>query len=160
MNTQAGSRSNHPARRRLTHLVACALLLLAAHFVRTLSAPGPEAAEGAPQDTAALVARGEYLANEVAMCVQCHSPRDQRGQLVETEKFRGGAVPVRSPYGGEDWAFSAPSLRGLVGLTDEQALALLMTGTATGRPAPKGPMPPFRLSRADADAIVAYLRTR
>jgi len=135
----------------------CALLVVffSAGAVRTSSAPGPSA-----QEAAALVARGEYLANSVAMCVQCHSPRDAQGNLIESEKFRGGAVPVQSPYPGEPWAFSAPSLRGLVGLTDEQVVSLLTTGAATGRPAPKRPMPPFRLSQADAEAIVAYLRTR
>lgn len=139
---------------------ACALGLVVIGSLATWPAPGPAAAERPWRDTATLVARGQYLVNEVAMCVQCHSPRDQQGNLIEADRLRGGAIPVRSPFPGEAWALSAPSLRGLVGFTDEQALALLMTGKAPGRPAPKRPMPPYRLNRADAEAIVAYLRTR
>jgi len=162
MNRTAPFRSSHPEGRRRPALITCALLLvaLALGSVRTRSAAGPPPAAGAPQEAAALVARGEYLATSVAMCVQCHSPRDAQGNLIEAEKFRGGAIPLQSPYPGEAWAFNAPSLRGLVGLTDEQVVALLTTGKAAGRPAPKRPMPPFRLSQADAEAIVAFLRTR
>jgi hypothetical protein len=29
-----------------------------------------------------------------------------------------------------------------------------------GRQAPRPPMPPFRMAKADAEAIVAYLRSR
>ena len=28
------------------------------------------------------VARGQYIVNHVAMCVQCHSPRDEAGRLT------------------------------------------------------------------------------
>ncbi len=162
MNRTAHDHSSHPDSRRRPAVVTCALLLLVLSLgsVRTWSAPGPRPAERAPQDTAARVARGEYLATSVALCIQCHSPRDAKGNLIETETFRGGAIPVQSPYPGDVWAFSAPSLRGLVGLTDAQVVELLTEGKATGRPAPKRPMPPFRLSQADAEAIVAYLRTR
>jgi len=162
MTRTAHLRSSHPGGRRRPALITGALLLVVVSLgsARTWSATGPLPAERRPQDAAALVARGEYLATSVALCVQCHSPRDARGNLIEADKFRGGAIPLQSPYPGEAWAFSAPSLRGLVGLTDAQVVALLTTGKATGRPAPKRPMPPFRLNRADAEAIVAFLRTQ
>jgi mono/diheme cytochrome c family protein len=105
-------------------------------------------------------ARGEYLANRVAMCVQCHSGRDVQGNLLESEKFKGGAIPVKTPYLSKEWAVRAPALAGLPGFTDAQVIALLTEGKAADRPAPRAPMPPFRLSRPDAEAIVAYLRTR
>jgi mono/diheme cytochrome c family protein len=110
-------------------------------------------------DRAALVARGEYLANSVAMCVQCHSPRDQQHQILEDQKFRGAAIPVRSPFENEEWAYRAPNIGGLPGFTDGQVESLLTTGAMPGRVAPKRPMPPFRMSPEDAEAIVAYLRT-
>jgi len=40
-------------------------------------------------------------------------------------------------------------------------ISLLTTGQMRpDRPMPKGPMPPFRMQRADAEAVVAYLRSR
>ena len=118
----------------------------------------------APQATtqsgvAAVVARGEYLANRVAMCVQCHSPRDASGALRMSEKFRGGAIPFKSPWPDSEWAYHAPSLAGLPGFTDEQIVALLSSGRATGRATPRSPMPAFRMSQDDAAAIAAYLRS-
>ena len=113
----------------------------------------------APSGAPAVVARGEYLANRVAMCVQCHSPRDASGAIRMSERFRGGAIPFKSPWPDSEWAYHAPSLAGLPGFTDEQIVALLSQGRATGRPAPRSPMPPFRMSPEDAAAIAAYLRS-
>ncbi len=93
------------------------------------------------------------------MCVQCHTPRDEKGDLLAGREFAGAPIPVRSPFPGRDWATQAPNLRGLTGLSDEQVVHLLCDGIAhTGGP-PMPPMPPFRMSREDAEAIVAYLRT-
>ena len=36
--------------------------------------------------------RGRYIAHDVAMCVQCHTPRDASGALIEGQEFMGGAV--------------------------------------------------------------------
>ena len=104
-----------------------------------------------------LVARGEYLATKVAMCVQCHSPRDEKGEILESRRFTGGAIPFRTPYA-DEWAPAAPSLRSLGGFTDEQVVMLLTEGRAGDRPAPRRPMPPFRMSQDDARAIIAFLR--
>lgn len=110
---------------------------------------------------AALVARGDYLTHSVAMCVQCHSPRDTEGNVIETQQFHGGAIPFKTPYPNRPFAYQAPSLAGLPGFTDEQVISLLMTGSmGGGRPMPRAPMPPFRMNHDDAAAIVAYLRTR
>jgi len=118
----------------------------------------PTPTSEAAQQTAA-VERGRYLTREVAMCVQCHTPRDSRGNLIESRAFAGAPIPFTSPWPDREWAFSAPAIGGLPGFTDEQIVALLTTGRATGREPPKPPMPPFRLSREDAEAVVAYLRT-
>ena len=93
------------------------------------------------------------------MCVQCHTPRDANGNLIETKAFTGAPVPVTSPYLHQQWAFAAPRIAGLGGFTEEQVVTLLTTGRAIGREKPKPPMPPFRLSQEDAAAVVAYLKT-
>lgn len=108
----------------------------------------------------ASVARGEYLTTRVAMCVQCHSGRDRNGEILASQTFKGGAIPFQSPWPRKEFAYQAPALAGLPGFTDAQVVTLLMTGVAPGRRAPRAPMPPFRMERADAEAVVAYLRTR
>jgi mono/diheme cytochrome c family protein len=106
------------------------------------------------------IARGRYLAHDVAMCVQCHTPRTNRGELDETRLFEGAPVLVEPPhFPNFPWAVIAPAIAGLPGFTDEDEIALLTTGRRpSGRP-PQPPMPPFRFSRQDAEAIVAYLRS-
>jgi len=145
--------------RRMLSLIAFIFVvsgLSYAHWPVQAATPAPQttAGEGSP------AARGEYLANRVAMCVQCHSGRDRSGNLLESEKFRGGPIPLKSPFVSKEWAVRAPALAGLPGFTDAQVIALLMEGKATDRPAPRAPMPPFRMDRQDAEAIVAYLRAR
>jgi mono/diheme cytochrome c family protein len=108
---------------------------------------------------ASPVSRGESLANHVAMCVQCHSPRDARGDLERTRLFKGGPIPLRSPFPAQSWAFSAPSIAGLPGWTTEDAMTLLSIGHRLSGYTPKPPMPPFRLSRDDAEAVIVYLRS-
>lgn len=121
--------------------------------------PSPPTQANPQASVPAAVARGEYLANRVAMCVQCHSTRDADGTILESKRFRGGTIPFKSPWPGADWAYQAPSLAGLPGFTDEQIVSLLTEGRIDGRQPPRSPMPPFRMSREDAAAIAAYLRS-
>jgi mono/diheme cytochrome c family protein len=102
--------------------------------------------------------RGSYLVNQVAMCVQCHTPRDSAGVLDRTQLLKGAPIPVRSPFPTQGWAFAAPAIAGLAGWTNEGAITLLTTGRRIDASAPRPPMPPFRLTREDAEAVVAYLR--
>ena len=141
--------------------VGIGVLSLTLAFVqpaRSGAAPTPQA-KATQQSGAASVARGEYLANRVAMCVQCHSMRDDHGVILESKRFRGGAIPFKSPWPDSEWAYQAPSLAGLPGFTDEQIVALLTEGRIAGRQAPRSPMPPFRMSPEDAAAIAASLRS-
>jgi mono/diheme cytochrome c family protein len=103
--------------------------------------------------------RGDYLVNHVAMCVQCHTPRDGTGELDRTRLFRGAPIPLRSPFLNRSWALAAPAIAGLPGWSSEDAGMLLTTGRRPMGYTPKPPMPPFRLSRDDADAVIAYLRS-
>jgi mono/diheme cytochrome c family protein len=104
------------------------------------------------------VRRGRYLVHDVAMCVQCHSPRDEQGELIDQELLAGARMPVRSPFAQTEWAFRAPRLAGLPGGWSEDELAsFLQTGKSpTGR-TPRAPMPPFGLTEEDARAVAAYL---
>jgi mono/diheme cytochrome c family protein len=121
-----------------------------------LLAIAPIVVAAAPES---LIARGSYLVNRVAMCVQCHTPRDERGELDRAELLKGAPIPVRSPFPNQGWAFTAPAIAGLPGWTNEEVITLLTTGRRLNSYTPKPPMPPFRLTQEDAEAVVAYLRS-
>jgi mono/diheme cytochrome c family protein len=106
------------------------------------------------------IARGKYFVEQVAMCVECHTPRDSSGRLLRGKYLEGAPVPVKSPsYPNMRWAVRAPAIAGLPGYTAEQGLRLLTEGIAADGRRPDLPMPRFRFSRADAEAIVAYLKS-
>ena len=112
------------------------------------------------QDRAGEIARGKYFVERVALCVECHTPRDSTGRLIRGKYLEGAPVPVNSPsYTHIKWALRAPAIAGLPGYTAEQGIRLLTDGIAAGGRRPNPPMPPFRFSRADAEAIVAYLKS-
>jgi mono/diheme cytochrome c family protein len=103
-------------------------------------------------------ARGKYLALHVAMCVQCHTPRDQEGNLVERELFLGAPIPLKDIP--EGWANQAPKLARLPGgWTEQDLVRFLQTGKRPDGSSPRRPMPPFRMSKEDAAAIAAFLKT-
>ena len=114
----------------------------------------------AAPDSSELVARGEYLVHHVAMCVQCHSPREKDGTLIEQELFHGGPVPVDGPDWTDRWAFDAPDLVTLARTRPNYVVTVLVTGVRPDGTNPKRPMPPFRLEVDDARAVVEYLHTR
>lgn len=109
----------------------------------------------------AKVRRGEYLVHHVAMCVQCHSPRDEQGRLIPERLLQGGRIPVEGPeHPKTEWALRPPRLAGLPGgYSEADFIRLLTRGEKPRGGSPRPPMPPFRLLREDAEAIAAYLRS-
>lgn len=105
------------------------------------------------------VSHGKYIVEGIAMCGQCHTPRDANGDLIPSQWLRGAAVPVQSPYSTRRWAEFAPRIAGLPQYSDEQALTLLTTGISRTGMQLRGPMPPFRMSGEDAKDVIAYLRS-
>lgn len=106
------------------------------------------------------ISRGRYLVERVAMCVQCHTPRSQTGELLGTRYLQGAPVPVSAPPNFRiDWAYKAPAIAGLPGYTIQEGIKLLMEGVTPDGRIPRAPMPKFRLTRGDAEAIVTYLKS-
>jgi len=139
-------------------LSAAALLLPIAILVSP-RATAPTAPASPSTGGNALVDHGRYLVHQVALCVQCHSPRDESGRLLETRLLSGAPIPVASPFPGQSWAYQAPNIRGMVGYTEEEGIRLLTEGITRGGTPPRPPMQPFHLSRDDARAVVAYLKS-
>jgi mono/diheme cytochrome c family protein len=119
-------------------------------------APRPTATTGSMSGN---VEHGRYLVEDVAMCFECHSGRDHRGTIIETQRYMGGSIPFAPPWP-NDWATRAPRNKGLPGYDDALALRLLTEGSI-GR---KGeqlryPMPRFHMTRQDAADVIAFLRS-
>jgi len=115
------------------------------------------AASSMAQD--ATVARGKYLVEEIARCPTCHTPRDSQDRPDENRPLAGGPVPYTPARPAADWADVAPRLAGRPPGTDDQIIRLLTTGISrTGRP-PRPPMPQFHMTRPDAEAVLAYLKS-
>jgi mono/diheme cytochrome c family protein len=114
-----------------------------------------------PARAATAVERGRYILERVSMCFECHTPRDEHGELQRDRWLLGAPVLVSPPPFEEgNWAIQAPRIAGMPGYTEEQGIRLLTRGISrTGEPL-RPPMPPFRFSEADARAVVAYLKTQ
>jgi mono/diheme cytochrome c family protein len=104
-----------------------------------------------------LVARGRYLTNHASLCIDCHTPHGPQGPLME-QHLHGGPLPFK-PTIEMPWADVAPRLAGMVVFNEAHVRTLLTTGKRPDGSSPRPPMPPYRLNEADADAIIAYIKT-
>lgn len=105
------------------------------------------------------VARGKYLVENVAMCGQCHTPRNGNGELDQSRKLQGAAVFLQPPYSDPSWPINAPRIGGNPPASDADMVKLLTTGIWTNGKTLRFPMMPFRMNEADAKAVVAYLKS-
>jgi cytochrome c2 len=117
------------------------------------------------ESTPELVARGEYLANYVCVCTDCHSTRDWT-------KFAGPLVEGTLGIGGEvfDQQFGFPGKFisknitpfGISKWTDGEIFRTITTGVNKDGKA-LFPVMPYhyygRMDESDIHAIIAYLRT-
>ena len=142
------------SRRLITSVLLTSLFLFSSGLTNAQVKPKQQAAD------TELVRRGKYIVDQVALCVECHTPRDENGSLKVSEYLRGAPIPVKSPpYPQMKWALKAPAIAGLPGYTEEQSIRLLMDGLTRDGRKPDPPMPQFRLNRSDAEAVVAYLKS-
>jgi mono/diheme cytochrome c family protein len=124
---------------------------------RTTPSPAPPPEAGVLP--AGNIEHGRYLAERVAMCVECHSTRDAQGNIISGEHYLGGNIPFAPPWP-NTWAARAPRNRGLPGYDDKMALRLLTEGSIgrDGRQL-RPPMPRFHMTRQDAADVIAFLRS-
>ena len=112
-----------------------------------------------PPSAAAVVDRGRYIVEDVALCGRCHTPVDGAGKRDRFRWLMGGQVALENPLKtAGDWAIVAPRLAGAPPGTDAEFITLMMTGVSRRGHPLREPMPQFRLTRADAEAVLAYLK--
>jgi len=156
-----------PSRRliyRLIHQVSLISVSLTLAFA--LGALQPEFAFGqkksqpAPEKTGSGdVARGKYIVESVAMCGQCHTPRDSEGNPDRGRWLQGGSLPFAPATPDPNWSVSAPRIGGNPPANDADMVKLLTTGIWVTGNRLRFPMPQYRMDRGDAEAVVAYLKS-
>jgi len=142
----------------------CAVIFLAAGmgasrlFSRENAGPAPQKAS-APAAQPGAIERGKYLVENVAMCEECHTPRDAGGILDESRRLRGAAIWIVPVHPMTNWANRAPALAGFEGFTEEQGEDILERGVGPNGLPIQPPMHIYHMSHADAQAVIAYLRS-
>jgi mono/diheme cytochrome c family protein len=107
----------------------------------------------------AEVARGRYIVEEVARCPECHSPRDAQGNPDQTRWLQGAPIWITPVHPDSKWADRAPALAGFPGYTQVQGEQILEMGRSATGGLLQPPMHPYHLTHADAQAVIAYLRS-
>jgi len=104
--------------------------------------------------------RGAYLAEALAHCGECHTPRNLAFALDNRRKF-GGALTA----GWRAYNISSDKGTGIGAWSDDQVFDYLLNGHATGHGTATGPMGEAvdnsfsQMAPSDVRAMAAYLRT-
>jgi mono/diheme cytochrome c family protein len=115
----------------------------------------PTAAAATPGD----VERGKYLVNNVAMCSECHTPRDASGNPDNSRYLQGAPIWIVPVHATPNWGMRAPALAGLEGFTDDQFATILEKGIGPNGLTIRPPMHIYHMNHGDAQAIIAYLKS-
>lgn len=148
-------------KKKLTLPLTLSLAALAVATVVTTQCERAAGSSVAVSDSSpeSKVERGKHLVENIAMCADCHSARLPSGEFDKSKWLQGSPLGFK-PLMEMPWSPAAPSIAGLPTLTtDEQAVEFLMTGKRPSGAPVLPPMPPYRLKRDEAEAVVAYLRS-
>jgi mono/diheme cytochrome c family protein len=109
--------------------------------------------------SAALVARGKYLVEDVGKCGDCHTPFSEKGEPIKEQWLQEATLAFKPTVPMPVWADKSTAIAGLPGWEKDAGIKFMMTGIAfSGLPA-RPPMPQYRFNQQDAEAIVAYLKS-
>jgi mono/diheme cytochrome c family protein len=107
----------------------------------------------------AKIARGKYLVESIGMCGDCHTPRNEKGEFVKEQWLQGTTLDFKPTVPMPVWAEKSVNIAGLPGWEKDAAIRFFMTGVGSNGLPPRPPMPQYRFSQADAEAVVAYLQS-
>ena len=105
------------------------------------------------------IERGRYLVENVAMCGECHTPRDENGNLRQDAWLRGAPIWIRPVPPIKNWADRAPALAGFPSFTEAEGERVLEKGIGPEGEDLRPPMHIYHMNPADAKAIIAYLKS-
>ena len=146
--------------RGATAVLLATVALLALSGARAVRAQ--EAKKSTPSQVAtasSLIARGAYIVNDVAMCPTCHTPRLANGELDRGRWLAGASEPYTPAHPTADWPTITPRIGGVLPTSEEGMVTLLTTAVWIDGKQLRDPMPKFHMNRADAEAVVAYLKS-
>ncbi len=140
-------------------------ILLAAYFTACNNNSESQAKEDSTDSLQKVIAHGEYLANHVAVCIDCHSKRDLTKfslPVIKGTEGNGAGFPFGKEDGvpGEVWAPNITPGR-LKDWTDDD-IAKAMTHGVNKTGDTLFPIMPYygynRMAKEDLYAIIAYIR--
>ena len=135
-------------RRIVLAVATCALMFVTGTAAQKSKAKAP-----------AVIERGKYLVEQIGMCNDCHTPHNEKGEPIKEQWLQGTVLPFKPTVPMPVWADKSANIAGLPGWEKDAAIKFLMTGIAfNGLPA-RPPMPQYRYSQGDAEAIVIYLKS-
>ena len=105
------------------------------------------------------ISHGKYLVERVAMCIDCHSPRNEKGEFIKEKWLAGSVIDFVPTHPMPNWASKAPALAGLTGWNETDMIQLMETAMAPGNVPLNPPMPAYKMNKKDATAVVAYLKS-
>ncbi|MBV9887047.1 MAG: hypothetical protein JO119_10915 [Acidobacteria bacterium] len=123
------------------------------------SSPSSVPTAQANKPATADVERGRYLVEEVAKCPECHTPRNDRGELRHDAWLAGAPIWIRPVAPIPNWADHAPALAGWPTFTEDQGERVLEKGTGPEGEELRPPMHIYHMKHEDAKAIIAYLKS-
>ncbi len=135
-------------------LAILAVVVVVCFAAVSRSAAAPDSARNQAQ-----IKRGEYLVKGIGQCGDCHTPFTLTGAFVMDKWLQGKKLEFGPLVPIPIWAPVSPNIAGLEGWDQAKAVEFFMTGLApNGQPA-RPPMPQYKMNRADAEAVVAYLKS-
>jgi hypothetical protein len=146
-------------------LAILVVIIVGAIAYITLALPNVDAPELTIEPTPARLARGEYLANNVMGCLDCHAQRDW-------SKFTGPTIAASKGGGGEKWLreygfpgnLIAPNItpHALKDWTDGEIYRAVTSGVRKDG-SPLFPIMPYQLygqlEKEDIYSVIAYIKT-
>jgi mono/diheme cytochrome c family protein len=137
---------------RMTVIVAAGLLAMT---IVSNSSAAPSKSSSKQQQ----IAHGEYLVKVIGQCGDCHTPMNEKGEFIQGKWLQGKKLDFAPTVPMPVWADTSSNIAGLPSWDREKAVQFFMTGLApNGQPA-RPPMPQYKMNRADAEAVVAYLQS-
>jgi hypothetical protein len=153
---------------KLIHELAFSVLSLFSVATSIAIAAPQSSTKAVPQQTSGTqssatskeneTARGRYLVEEVARCPDCHTPRDSNGVLDRSRWLQGAPIWIMPVKSKEAWSMSTPNLAAF-SYSDQQAQDILERGIGANGIPIQPPMHAYHLHHADAEAMIAYLRS-